>query len=96
MGNFKNAIKIVRANVFTNFKKTFISTIFPLVDKNIKKIENFQFFAEKSIFSSDVHKKNSSKIAIKKVDFLPFLTNFFEFLIFLSKSRRILDMMVFL
>ena len=96
MDHFKNAVKIVRANVFTRFKKTLISTIFRLTDKNIKKIENFQFFAEKSIFSSDVHKKNSSKIAIKKVDFLPLFTNFFEFLLFLSKSRRILDMMVFL
>ena len=86
MQHFKNAIKIVRTDVFTSFKKILISTIFRLIDKNIKKIEIFQFFAEKSIFSSDVHKKSSSKIAIKKVDFLPFLTNFFEFLIFLSKS----------
>ena len=55
MGHFKNAIKIVGTNVFTNFKKTLISTIFRLIDKNVKKIENFQFFAEKSIFSSDFH-----------------------------------------
>ena len=61
MYHFKNAVKIVRANVFTRFKKTFISTIFRLTDKNIKKIEKFQFFVEKSIFSSDVHKKIRQK-----------------------------------
>ena len=63
--------------VFSSFKKTLISTNFHLNDKRMQKIEKFQFFAEKSIFSSDVHKKNSSKIPIKKADFLPFLTNFF-------------------
>ena len=72
MDHFKKAVKIVRTYVFTNFKKTLISTIFRLIDKNIKKIENFHFLAGKSIFSSVVHKKNSSKIAIKKVDFYHF------------------------
>ena len=45
--DFKNAVKIVRTDVFTSFKKTLISTIFRLTDENIKKVQNFNFFAEK-------------------------------------------------